>query len=178
MRHQRPAPADCAAYYHKYIDRVPDGDVVATLEAQLGETLALFRSVPDEILDRGYAPGKWMIRQVVGHIADTERVMACRALRVARGDATPLPGFDENTYAETGRFGARSMDSLLDELTAVRRATVALLAGVPEEAWQRSGTASGHPVTARALAWIIAGHERHHAAIVRERYLGAAPAGS
>jgi hypothetical protein len=170
-RQTAPAEGEYAEAYARYVARVPTGDVVASLRDGLDETMALLRGLDSSRTTAGYAPGKWSIRDVVLHMADTERVMSYRALRIARGDTTPLASFDENAYAPTAGANARSMESLLDELTAVRRATVALFEGLPDEAWARRGTASGKAVSVRGLAWIIAGHERHHLAVIRERYL-------
>ena len=170
-RSTAPSAGEYAEFYAGYVKRVPAGDVVATIRDQLAETLTLLRGVDPSRTTSGYAPGKWSIRDVVLHMADTERVMAYRALRIARGDATPLASFDENAWTPMAGANARTMDSLLAELDATRRATVAMLEGLPAEAWARVGTASGKSVSVRALAWIIAGHERHHVAVIRERYL-------
>ena len=171
LRAVPPAAGEYATPFAGYVARVPSGDIVTTIRGQLPSTLSLLRAVEPARTITGYAPGKWSIRDIVQHMADTERVMSYRALRIARGDLTPLPGFDENAYAPAAGASARSMESLLAELETVRASTVTLLDGVPGEAWERRGTASGNPVTVRALAWIIAGHERHHVAIIRDRYL-------
>jgi len=168
---QRPQPGEYLEYYHKYIERVPAGDIVAILATQMDDTITLLRNRTEEQALRTYAPGKWTMKEVIGHIADAERVFAYRALRIARGDATPLEGFDENAYTPAGRFDERPLASLLAELAAVRRATVALLAGLPQDAWTRTGTANNAAVSVRALAWIIAGHEVHHRGILQERYM-------
>jgi uncharacterized damage-inducible protein DinB len=170
-RAQRPDPTEFLPYYAGYIARVPDGDIIETLRSQEEATVALARSLAEDKGAHRYAPGKWSIRQVLGHMADTERIMAYRALRVARGDTTPLAGFDENLYVQNARFDERTLVSLADELSLVRQGTLAVLAPLNEQEFSRSGSANGAPVTARALAWIIAGHERHHLAILRERYL-------
>ena len=171
----RPAPDECASYYHRYIAQVPDGDLTAFLTAQLDETAALLDGLPAERAGFRYAPGKWSVREVVGHVADAERVFAYRALRIARGDATPLPAFDENAYVDEAGFDDRPLADLLDEFRRVRLATLALLDGLPDDVFGRWGTASDHPVTVRALAYITAGHAQHHLALFRERYgLGAA----
>lgn len=170
-RAARPSPNEHAQFYAKYIARVPAGDIVEILRDQIAETASFLRRIPDERTVTGYAPGKWTIRDIVGHVADTERIMGYRALRFARGDETPVPGFDENTYVPTAEASSREMDDLVRELEIVRAATVALFTGLPADAWRRTGRANGTPVTVRALAAIIAGHERHHMAIIRERYL-------
>jgi hypothetical protein len=167
----RPGADEYAPYYERYIARVPAGGVVAVLARQVAGTRALLAGVPDALADHAYAPGKWTVKEVVGHIVDAERVFAYRALRFARGDATELAGFDENAYVPAGRFGERTLASLAEELESVRQATVRLLAGLPAEAWLRRGVANGQAVSVRALACIIAGHELHHRAILEERYL-------
>jgi hypothetical protein len=168
----RPAPAEFAPFYGRYIDLVPDAPIVETLNAQIEETMSLLGALPESKGAHRYEPAKWSIKEVIGHLADSERIFAYRALRFARNDATPLPGFEENDYVPAANFGARSLQSLLDELRAVRKATVLLFDGLDEAAMDRRGTAAGNPVTVRALAYIIAGHERHHARILKERYLG------
>lgn len=172
---QRPGDDEYDAYYAKYVALVPEGDIVAILATQLEDTLAVVRNLTDEQARGAYAPGKWSIKEVIGHLADSERIFASRALRFGRGDATPLPGFDENSYVPAGRFNDRPLPSLVAELAAARGATVALFAGLPAEAWTRSGRANGVPVSVRGLAWIAAGHELHHRGILSSRYL-AAPA--
>jgi hypothetical protein len=173
---QRPADDEYGAYYGKYVAQVPDADIVAILATQIDDTMALLRKVGEEQAGHRYAPGKWSIREVIGHVTDTERVFGYRALRFARGDQTPLHGFDENAYVPAGQFDKRSLASVLAEFAAVRRATVALLAGLPDEAWARDGTASNARATVRGLAWIIAGHELHHREILATRYLNEPPA--
>lgn len=170
---RRPTPQEFAPYYGRYVEHVPDGDVVATLVRQ-GESLgALLDGLPEARGDHRYAPGKWTIREVTGHIMDTERVMAYRALRFARGDATPLASFDESTWAASGEHGTRTLGSLVAEFRAVRAATIALLSNLSPAAWDRTGVASGYEVSVRGLAWIIAGHALHHQEILKTRYLGA-----
>jgi hypothetical protein len=166
---ERPAPDEYAPYFGGYIGQVPEGDLVEVLRAQQPATSALLLTFA-HAADRAYAPGKWTVKEVVGHLSDVERVMSCRALRIARGDETPLPSFDENAYTPAGRFDLRTLDDLIAELEAVRAATVALFAGLPPEAWERRGTFSGNPGTPRAIACIIAGHELHHRDILRTRY--------
>ncbi len=168
----RPAADEYAPYYGAYIGRVPDGDLCATLTTQVGETLALIHSIPESRGTHRYAPGKWSIKEVVGHLIDTERIMGYRALRIARGDATPLPGFEQNDYVPAGGFDRRTLADLSEEFAAVRQATLHLLRHFAPEALTRRGTASGNPFTPRALAYVIAGHERHHVEILRTKYLG------
>jgi uncharacterized damage-inducible protein DinB len=166
----RPGAAEYSPYYGRYIDRVPEGDLLRTLEGQARETQSLLAGLSDAKALHRYAPDKWSIKEVIGHVADTERVFTYRALCFARADETPLPGFDEQAWAPAGRFDARSLKDLAAELGAVRRATIALLSGLDAEALARRGTADNKAITVRALAWIIAGHERHHVALLHERY--------
>ncbi len=168
---QRPDTDEYDTFYAGYVARVPAGDLVTILEKQLADTCALFDRVPPEREDHAYAPGKWSIKEVVGHLADAERVLSYRALRIGRADATELAGYEEDAYVSAASFGRRSLDDLVRELRAVRRASVALFDGFGPEAWTRRGIANGSPVSVRALACIIAGHELHHRAILEERYL-------
>lgn len=168
----RPGPSEYSPYYGRYIELVPDGSIVDLLRTQVRGTLELLRSLPEAKGDHSYAPDKWSIKQVVGHVIDGERVFSYRALRFGRSDATQLPGFEQDDYVRAGGFAARSLRHLADELEAVRRATVLLYEGFGEEHWSRKGIASANPVTVRALAYIIAGHELHHVKILKEKYLG------
>jgi uncharacterized damage-inducible protein DinB len=153
------------------VSEVPEGDLLATLATQRDSTAAMLAAIPEAKAGYRYAPEKWSIKEVLGHIADAERVFAYRALRIARADVTPLPGFDENAWIPAAEFDRRTLADLAADLRAVRESTLTLFRGFPDEAWPRLGTASGHPVSARALAWIIAGHERHHLRVLHERYL-------
>jgi uncharacterized damage-inducible protein DinB len=168
---QRPASTDYAPYYGRYVDRVPDGSIVETLRHQLADTLALVAGLPEPKARHRYAPGKWSVKEVLGHVADCERVFAYRALRIGRGDTTPLAGFDQDAYAAVAPYDERPLASIVAELQAVRAATLALLEGFDEAAWGRRGTANDVPVSVRAIAWIIAGHERHHREVLRGHYL-------
>jgi hypothetical protein len=167
----RPGADEYAPYYGTYIGKVPDGDLRSMLSSQLAETLALIRSIPESRGGHRYAPDKWSVREVLGHLADSERIFSYRALRIARGDATPLPGFEQNDYVPAGAFDARTLRDLADELAAIRQATIHLFAHLDPAAFERRGTASGKPVSVRALAYIIAGHELHHVGILKTRYL-------
>jgi len=167
----RPAEHEYSPYYADYIARVPDGDLCATLAAQLTDTLALVRAIPEARGTYRYAPGKWSIKEVLGHVTDTERIMSYRALRIARGDTTPLPGFEQDDYVLAGGFDRRTLQDLSDELAAVRQATLHLFRHLDPPALARRGSASDKPVSVRALAYIIAGHERHHVAILTAKYL-------
>lgn len=171
IRTTRPEATEFAPYYGRYVGHVPNGDIVETLSTQHEGTLRLLRSLPEEKGDLRYAPGKWSVRQVVGHLVDAERVFTYRALRFARADATALPSFDENAFVENASFDDRTMGSLLDEFEAVRRASVLLFASMNATEWMRRGVASSNPMSVRAAAWVTAGHELHHLDILRTRYL-------
>ena len=167
----RPNPGEYNPYYSKYISLVPSDDlsIDKQLAVQHHETIDILRKAKTKG-DHAYEPGKWTEKEVIGHISDSERVFAYRALRIARGDTTPLPGFDQDTFMKGSNFRSRTMDDLLDELWSVRAATLSLAKSLPESVMANRGTASDSPVTVRALLYIIAGHERHHLAILRERY--------
>jgi hypothetical protein len=167
----RPAADEYAPYYGSYVRLVPDGPIVETLRNQISETMATLNALPEAKGDHRYQPDKWSIKEVLGHVIDGERIFSYRALRFARRDETPLPGFEQNLYVPAAAFGRRTLRSLLDEFGAVREATVHLYRHLDEEALSRSGIASENRMSVRALAWVIAGHERHHLRVLRERYL-------
>ncbi|MGH9942237.1 MAG: DinB family protein [Pyrinomonadaceae bacterium] len=167
----RPEPGEYAPYYERYVSLVPETDLLPTLERQLAETLAVLRGVTEEQASSRYAPGKWSVKELLGHMSDTERIFAYRALRFARGDRTPLPGFEQDDYVRGGHFDSGAWAELVNEFEAVRRATLCLLRPLDEAAWSRRGVASEHEISVRALGYIIAGHERHHREILRARYL-------
>jgi hypothetical protein len=166
----RPAPSECDAYYHRYTSLVADGDVIATLEREFPQTRALLETVPAARESWTYEPSKWTIREVVGHLADTERVLAGRALWMARDPATALPSLEQNVWASNSNARHRPLSELLDEWASVRAATLTLLRSFDADALMRVGTASGMRFTVRTFAWIIAGHELHHRKLLQERY--------
>jgi len=170
-RTSRPAEGEFLPYYERYIALVPAGDVITTLEAQMSETQGLLRALPASSSTYRYAPGKWSVNEVIGHIIDSERIFAARALRFARNDATPLPGFEQDDYVRNSKFDAYPTPELAAELDSVRRATVFLFKHLEEPAWMRRGIANNAEVSVRALAYIIAGHELHHREMLRTRYL-------
>jgi len=147
-------------------------DVMAVLADQLEEIPRLASRFGEGRADYRYGPGKWSVKEVIGHLADSERIFAYRALRIARGDQTPLAGFDEQAYAPEMHAEARTLADVVDEWRDVRRATLSLFQGLPATAWTRRGSANGQPMSPRAAAWVIAGHTRHHAGVLRERYAG------
>lgn len=169
----RPHADEHHPYYGKYIALVPETDPVAALEGQLTDMLPLLERLTDAQGSLRYASGKWSVRQVLQHVLDAERVFAYRALRIGRGDRTPLAGFDENKYAEAAGADARTVRSLVDELILSRRAHVAMFRGLEPDAWPRRGIANENEISVRALAFIIAGHAHHHVGLLRERYLAA-----
>jgi hypothetical protein len=167
----RPKSSEYAPYYEKYVSRVPDGDIVGTLRSQLDETLALIRGIPESRGDFRYAEGKWTIKELLGHVIDSERVFAYRSLRFGRGDKTPLPGFEQDDFVRGADFNKRSLSDLVEEYEHVRRATISLFASLDASAWDRRGKANDTEVSVRGMAFIIAGHERHHVEILKTRYL-------
>lgn len=167
----RPQPNEAASYYSKYIERVPGDDIVDVLTKQSQETAEFLSSISEEQSLHRYAADKWSMRELLGHVNDTERVFMYRAMWFARGFEDPLPSFDQEIGFKAAESDSVSWQSHLDEFRAIRSATVAFFQNLPESGWSRSGVASDSPVTVRALAYIIAGHEAHHVAILRERYL-------
>ena len=167
----RPAAKEFAAYYSTYVDLITSDDILGTLQAQLDMTLSALTGISEEKSLHRYSAEKWSIRQLLNHVADTERVFVYRALWFARGFDTALPGFDQNVAVPAAAAEQFSWASHVEDFRAVRAATLTFFRNLPEEAWDRSGVASGNPVTVRALAYIIAGHVAHHIAILQERYL-------
>jgi hypothetical protein len=170
-RTEKPGAGEHAPFYAGYIAEAPAGDLVATLERQGREFAAFIRGIPEAKGSHRYAPAKWTIKDVVLHVCDAERVFSYRLMRFARNDATSVPGFDENTYAANGGADMQSLAHLADQFEALRRSTALLLAPMRDEQVMRGGSASGHHITARALAWILPGHVAHHEKVLRERYL-------
>jgi hypothetical protein len=167
----RPQPGEYAPYYDRYISLVPGNDVLAALEDQRRQMLLLLSARTEADGDLRYAPEKWSLKEVLGHINDTERIMSYRALRISRGDATPIAGFEQDDYVRNSPLGRRPLADLIEDYIAVRRATVSLFRNLDEPAWTRRGVASNNEVTVRALAYTIAGHELHHRRIIEEKYL-------
>jgi DinB superfamily len=174
----RPEPSEYAPYYGKYISLVPEGDIVRTLEAEAASTLALLHSITEEQSLHRYAAGKWSIRETYVHLTDTERIFSYRALRFARGDKKELQGFEQDDYVAPSAADSRSWQSIVEEYSAVRQATIALFRNLPSDAWTRTGIASGNLISVRALAYNIVGHDLHHRKLLRERYLAEAAANS
>ncbi|MDT7857307.1 DinB family protein [Rubrivirga sp. S365] len=166
----RPADAELAPFYRRYVALVPNGDLLETLAAQGAETAAWLRSLRPALAGWAYARGKWTAAQVVAHVIDTERIFGARALHLGRGDPAPLPGYDQDAYVAALGPERRSLADLAGELERLRATTVDLLGSIPHPALDAVGTVSGGPMSARGAAYVIAGHERHHVQILRERY--------
>ncbi|HEY8186390.1 MAG TPA: DinB family protein [Pyrinomonadaceae bacterium] len=168
---ERPQPNEAASYYSKYIDRVPNDDIVEVLATQLEETVDFLCEISDDQSLHRYAPGKWSMRELLGHVNDTERVFMYRALWFARGFEDPLPSFDQEIGFKAAESDKVSWARHVDEFRSVRSSTIAFFRNLPADAWLRKGIASDNSITVRALAYIVAGHLSHHLAILRERYL-------
>jgi len=166
-----PTSSEYAPFYAGYVARVGDADVVAVLSRQSREDLAFLRALPAEKHDFAYAAGKWTVKELIGHMADAERIFAYRALRIGRGDATPLAGFEENDYTPASRMHRRSFDNVLNELETVRNASLSLIESFDGEALAQMGTASERPVSTKGLIYSIAGHWAHHLAKIKELYV-------
>jgi hypothetical protein len=169
----RPEPGEYAPYYERYVSLVSGTDILGTLEAERRRTLLLLSGRDEADGDFRYAPDKWSAKEVLGHVCDTERVFAYRALRIARADRTPLEGFEQDDYVRNGPFAHAPLCELIEDYIAVRRATLTLLRNLDEPAWMRRGIANKNEVTVRGLAYIVAGHEAHHRRILEEKYFSA-----
>lgn len=168
---KRPANDEFAPYYLPYMKAVPEGDIISTLGQQLEDTKLLLKNVSEEQGLFRYGEGKWSIKEVIGHMTDTERVMAYRLLCIARGETVSLPGFDEKQYTAHATFNEQSMEELIDHFSIVRESTLALMKSFDDASWKRKGLANNTEVTVRGVAYIIAGHAIHHCQIIKERYL-------
>lgn len=167
----RPQPTEYAPYYDTYIARVADGNIITILGQQIENTLALLHGLSDAQGRSRYAPGKWSIKEVVGHLMDAERIFGYRALRFARNDQTPLSGFEQNDYVQQAAFDDQSLSDLASEFEHVRRGNIHLLRSLTADSWDRRGEANDNQVSVRALAYIMAGHELHHMEMIRTKYL-------
>ncbi len=165
-----PEPAEYAPYYDRYISLVPGSDILATLDAQRRQTMLLLCGRDESDGDFRCAPDKWSAKEVLGHVCDTERIFAYRALRIARADRTPIEGYEQDDYVRNGPFAAAPWPEIIEDYISVRRATLTLLRNLDEPAWTRRGLANKNEVSVRALAYTIAGHELHHRKILEEKY--------
>lgn len=167
----RPERNEYAEYYHKYVEKVPQGNIVDILDDQLNSIVNFFSHITEEKSKHRYAPGKWSIKEVLGHIMDAERVFAYRALRFSRGDEKPLLSFEENQYIAGSTYDSTPLQLLVEEFSYIRKANIHMFKNFSDEMWMKKGIASNNPVTVRGLAYIIAGHTQHHINIIEERYL-------
>ncbi|MGA9904529.1 MAG: DinB family protein [Terriglobales bacterium] len=167
----RPQPGESAPYYDRYISLVPGNDILGAFEDQRRQTILFLSGRTDADGDLRYAPDKWSLNEVLGHINDTERIMAYRALRISRGDVTPIEGYEQDDYVRNSPWTRRTLADLIEDYIAVRRATISLFRNLDDAAWSRRGTANKNEVSVRALAYIIAGHELHHRRMIEEKYL-------
>ncbi len=172
----RPAPGEYAPYHDRYISLVAGNDILATLDQQRRDTLLLLSGRDESEGDFRYASDKWSVKEVLGHVCDTERILAYRGLRVSRADQTPIEGFEQDDYVRNGPFPRRMLADLIEDYIAVRRATLTLFRNLDESAWARRGVANKNEITVRALAYIIAGHELHHRQVLEEKYFSASAA--
>jgi len=167
----KPAPTEHAPEFSNYVALVAQGDIIQTLEQQIENSLTLLRTIPSDKANFRYAPDKWSVKQLLGHLIDSERIFGYRALCFARNDQTPLPGYEQNDYVREGDFDSRNLADMAEEFATVRRATIQLFRPLNETEWLRRGKANENDVSVRALAFIIAGHELHHMEVLRTRYL-------
>ena len=174
---KRPEATEYADYYAKYISKVPGTDLLKVLESERSQMLELFAGRTERDGNFRYAPEKWTVKETLGHITDTERIFTYRALRIGRGDKTPLQGFEQDDFVKNGGHAGRTLPDLLEEFSAVRAASIALFRSFDETAWSQRGTASQKEVTARAIGFMVAGHQIHHRMILEELYFPAIPKG-
>lgn len=167
----RPEEPEYDPYYQKYIALVPEDDIIDALEAQPDKLRELIGRLDEDRGSHAYAEGKWTIKEVLSHLIDGERIFAYRVLRIARGDKTPIEGFEQDGYIENSHANGRSFSELLDEFMLLRQANISFFRNLQEDDWIRSGTANKVDISVRALAWIMAGHVRHHIGILGSRYL-------
>jgi DinB family protein len=172
MPNQRPKPAEYNSYYDRYISLIPGSDIVATLASELPKTVALLSAHGEEESGLRYAPDKWSVKEVVGHMTDTERIMTYRALRIARNDRTPIEGFEQDDYIRGGPYSDLTLADLVEEFKSVRSATLNFFRNLRATDWTRRGIANQYEISVRALAYVIGGHELHHRHILEERYFG------
>lgn len=167
----RPQPAEYDPYYERYISLVPETEIIKSLETQMAELKSLFKVVAEETGTFTYAEGKWTVKEVLSHLIDGERIFAYRVLRIARGDRTPIEGFEQDDYIKNSHANSRTIADLLHELDLLREANVLFFNDLVPSDWTRVGIANDVEISVRSLAWIMVGHIRHHAAILQERYL-------
>ncbi|HLG35079.1 MAG TPA: DinB family protein [Bacteroidia bacterium] len=167
----KPSPAELSDYYKTYLKYVPEDDLLSALKEQQSTMQSFFNDVSPVKESFRYADGKWMLKEVAGHLCDTERILSYRALRIARNDKLPLHGFDENEYTLNANYGTRSLKNILEEIIAIRQVTILLFQNMNEEMLDRNGTANNSEVSVRGLLFFIVAHARHHMGVIQERYL-------
>ncbi len=168
---QRPQQSEYDAYYHRYLKLVPDGDILAILADQRDRMSAILAAADEDKGNHRYEPGKWSLKEVVGHVIDAERVFGLRAVWFARGDSSPLPGMEQDDWAAAANYAARSVTAIRQEYLAVREASLLLFGSFTDEATVRSGICDGKSISVRSLIYLAAGHEQHHEDVLRRRYL-------
>jgi hypothetical protein len=167
-----PAASELSAYYQSYLKYIPaDSDLLSLIKQQAETTQQFIASIPEQKESFAYADGKWMLKEVVGHLCDTERILSYRALCFSRNDKTPLAGFDENSYTPNSNYNSRTLKNIAEELATVRRSSIALFSNMSEDMFERKGTANHNSHSARHMLFFICGHERHHLSVIKERYL-------
>ena len=171
MKSQLLNPEEYNPYYKSYIDLATNENIVESLKQNLDLVVAFYSNIPKDKLDYVYAVGKWTIKDILLHIIDTERIFTYRALRIARKDRTPLPGFEQDDYVISANVNSRTLESILEEYKSVRQASIALFSSFDSESLKQIGEASGSPISVRAIGYIITGHENHHNQVIKERYL-------
>jgi hypothetical protein len=167
----RPESTEFAPYYEKYISLVDGNDALPVLVQQPAELRSMFSGLAEEKGTFAYAEGKWTLKELLSHLVDGERIFSYRVLRISRGDETPLEGFEQDDYIENSNANNRTFADLLEEFDLQRRSNMLLLNNISDDGSKRMGTASDNPVSVRALAYVMAGHTRHHLNVLRERYL-------
>jgi hypothetical protein len=171
MKISKPSPSDLSEYYQSYLSYVPEDDILKALKEQKTVIENLVASIPAAKETFRYAEGKWMLKEIVGHLCDTERILTYRALRIARNDKTPMSGFDENSYVPNSNYKNRTLKNISEELLAIRTATILLFENMSEEMFDRRGVANETEVTVRGILFFIVAHARHHMTVIKERYL-------
>jgi uncharacterized damage-inducible protein DinB len=169
----KPKSKEYPSYYSRYIDLIKSEDILSVLENQNQDMHDLLSRISEEAATFRYAPEKWSIKEVIGHVIDVERIFVYRALRIARGDKTPLPGFEEDDYVKNANFDSRTLIDLSDEFRSVRESTLTMFSSFEEKIYSREGTASGLKFTVRSIPFIIAGHEVHHRQVIKDKYMSA-----
>ena len=168
---RRPVTGEFAPHFDGYVAHVPETDIIAVLREQANEVRDLIKEIPEDRAGFRYGPDKWSVREVLGHLADCERVMSYRATCLARGEQSELPGFDENEYVRTANFDGWTLTELAAQFENLREANVSIFEHLDPEAWERKGIVNSNSITVPAIAWVMAGHVRHHIQILKERYL-------